>query len=251
MDAIVLHVALAAAGIGAGVINTMAGGGSMLTLPALMLLGLPADVANGTNRVAVVSQSVSGVWGYRRAGKLHARGIGPTLIPTLLGSLAGAVAASRVPPAILEWVLLGTMAAVAGVMAVFPNAVTAADESAPRWSERRLAGAAGLFFAGVYGGFVQAGVGFLLIAVLGGILRYDIHGANALKLVCTLMFGVVALTVFAVAGQVDWTLGPLLAVYTVIGSLIGVRTALRLPAVVIRWVIFVAVVASLVAAYFD
>jgi uncharacterized membrane protein YfcA len=105
-----------------------------------------------------------------------------------------------------------------------------------------------LFGAGLYGGFVQAGVGFVLLAVLGGVLRYDIVRANALKLVCTLVFGSVALGVFAVAGQVEWKLAALLAVYTVIGSQLGVRFALRARHDIIRWIMFAAVVATCVAA---
>ena len=248
MDDIWLHVALGCAGVGAGFLNTMAGGGSMLTLPALMLLGLPADIANGTNRLSIVSQSISGVFGFYRGGKLEPRSILPVLAPTILGSLAGAVGASMVPAEALKYALLGTMLAVATLMVLRPNAVVAPVDSEPVWSERKIAGFAGLFAAGLYGGFVQAGVGFVLLAVLGGILRYDVVRANALKLVCTLVFGSVALGVFAVAGQVEWKLAALLAVYTVIGSQLGVRFALRVRHDVLRWIIFATVVAVCVAA---
>jgi hypothetical protein len=114
---------------------------------------------------------------------------------------------------------------------------------------RSPAGIAGMVGAGLYAGFIQAGVGFILIAVIGGVLRYDIVAANALKLICTLVFGIVALAVFAVAGQVVWLTALLLAVYTTAGAQLGVRFALRVPARVIRWIVFVAVIASCVAAY--
>ena len=113
---------------------------------------------------------------------------------------------------------------------------------------RRLAGFAGMFGAGLYGGFVQAGVGFLVLSVLGGILRSDLVRANALKLVSTLVFGGVALVVFIIAGDVVWLPGILLANYTVIGSLLGVRFALHVRDGVIRWIITVAVIATCVAA---
>lgn len=247
MDSLVLHGSLLVAGVGSGFINTMAGGGSMLTLPALMLLGLPADMANGTNRISVVSQSVSGVWGFHRSGNLDRAGIGRVLAPTVLGAAAGAIAASQVPVHVLKYALLGTMMSMAAVMVVFPRVITAPAGAELRL-DRRLAAFAGFFAAGLYGGFVQAGVGFVLLSVLGGVLRYDVVRANALKLVCTLVFGLVSLAVFAAAGQVVWHLGLLLAVYTVIGSQLGVRFALRVRHGVIRWIIFAAVVATCVGA---
>lgn len=249
-NTVLLHCVLLAAGVGAGFVNTMAGGGSMLILPTLMLLGLPADLANGTNRLSVVTQSVSGATAFHRAGRLDTGGIVPSLAPTVLGSLVGAIAASRVPPDVLKHVLLGTMIVMATLFLLRPRLVTAPEGSEPAWKTRRLAGFAGLFAAGLYGGFVQAGVGLVLLAVLGGILRYDVVRANALKLVCTLVFGVVALSVFIVADQVVWLPAVLLAGYTVIGSQLGVRFALRVSHTVIRWIIFCSVVAICAGAFF-
>jgi uncharacterized membrane protein YfcA len=243
-----LHLALAAAGLGAGFVNTLAGGGSMLTLPALMLLGLPADVANGTNRVSVLSHSVSGVYGFHRRGKLDTRALVPVLIPTVAGAAVGAVAASQVPPSILKYVLLGTMMTMAVLMAGFPARVTAPDGEEPILTSRRLARSAGLFATGLYGGFIQAGVGMLLLAVLGGVMRYDLVRGNALKLACTMVFGAVALAIFAAAGQVNWFLGALLAVYTTAGSQLGVRFAMRVNQTALRRLLLAAVVASCIAA---
>ncbi len=248
-DPSTLYAALFLAGIAAGFLNTMAGGGSLLTLPVLMLLGLPADVANGTNRLSVVSQSMSGVWGFHRAGRLDRGSLGLVLVPTVLGSLIGAVAAANAPKALLKPVLLGTMLLVAAVMLVRPNAVTAPEGSQPVELRRSPAAMLGLFAAGLYGGFLQAGVGFILLSVLGGLLRYDVVQANALKLLCTGLFGGVALSVFVIAGQVVWVPAAVLAVATVCGSLLGVRFALRVRQSVIRWVIFGCVVATCAGAY--
>jgi len=240
--------AIVVAGVAAGFVNTMAGGGSLLTLPALMLAGLPADIANGTNRLCIVTQSASAVLGFHRAGKLDTPSIFPILAPTILGSLAGALLASYSPRELLKPVLLGTMALMAVLMVVAPRfAMGDPDERALRLSESR-AGAVGLFAAGVYGGFVQAGVGFPLLAVLGGLLRYDLVRANALKLVCTLVFGAVALAVFTARGQVVWLPALVLAVATVVGSQIGVRFAVSVKQEVIRWIILVCVLATCVGA---
>ena len=108
-------------------------------------------------------------------------------------------------------------------------------------------GAVGLFVAGLYGGFIQAGVGFVLLTVLGSVMRYDVLRANALKLVCTLFFGVVALAVFALAGQVAWRPAAILAVATVVGSQLGVRFALSVDKRVVRAFVLCAVVVSAAA----
>lgn len=234
------------AGLVAGFVNTFAGGGSMLTLPALMLLGLPADVANGTNRLCVVTQTAAGLWSFQREGKLPSEALPSVVVPTLVGATLGAFAAAQWLPR--EWVkpvLLGTMLAMAVAMLLAPK-LLAPDAG----SERPLnaSAAVGLFFAGLYGGFVQAGVGFVLLAVLGGMLRYDLVRANALKLAVILVFGVVALGIFVAAGQVEWVAASVLAVATVIGARLGVRFAIDVAPRTLRIVVFVLVVITTLAA---
>ena len=187
------YAAILAAGVAAGFINTMAGGGSLLTLPALMLLGMPATDANGTNRLAVVTQSMSGVLAFHREGRLDTKAIVPVAGPTIVGAIAGSWVAAISPDEVLKPVLL---------------------------------------------------------AVLGGLLRYDAIRGNALKLVCTLLFGVAALAVFVWHDQVRWIPAGVLAVATVIGSQLGVRFAVKTNATVLRGIIFVCVAASCVAAFF-
>lgn len=242
-------LAMLVAGVAAGVLNVMAGGGSMFTLPVLMLLGLPASVANGTNRVAVLTQSVSGVWAFQRTGRLDRAAVLPVLAPTAVGALGGSLLASRLPESLLKPILLGTMIAMATLLLVRPKAITAPVGAVTK-SALSPGGVIGLFVAGLYGGFIQAGVGFILLSVFGGVLRYDLVRANALKLVCTAVFGGVALVVFVQAGQVVWVPGLILAAATVVGSLIGVKIAVRIPQGAIRWVVFGAVLLTCVGAYF-
>ena len=90
-------ILLVVSGIAAGFVNTIAGGGSIFTLPALMLLGIPADVANGTNRVGVVMQSFAAVWGFRKHDKLDQQAMLPILMPTIVGALIGSLVASVIP----------------------------------------------------------------------------------------------------------------------------------------------------------
>lgn len=245
-----LALALFAAGLVAGFVNTMAGGGSLLTLPALMLLGLPADVANGTNRVGVLAQSASGMLGFHRAGKLDLRSAPIAAVPASIGATLGALAAANVPREVLKPALIASMLAMAIAMVAKPDAITAPEGAEPRLMKESPRALAVLFVAGLYGGFVQAGVGFILLAALGGILRYDIVRANALKLFCTTIFGLLPLIVFVNAGQVRWVPGAMVAAGTVGGSQLGVRFALRAKHRTMHYIVLGCAIVTCIAALF-
>ena len=236
--------ALVGAGVIGGFINTIAGGGSMVTVPALMMLGMPADYANGTNRVGILQQSLTGMRGFNEAGKLEKGAILPMLLPTVSGAVLGALSATWLPPDILKPVLLGAMVAIALVTLVIPDAVAPPEGSRTYSLRERPIGFVMLFGAGLYGGFVQAGVGFILIAALAAGMRYDLVRTNALKVVCTAVFSVAALAVFILAGRVEWVSGIILAVGMTIGALISVRFALNVEQRVIKWALFVMVCAT-------
>lgn len=243
-------VLLIGAGFIAGFINTIAGGGSMLTLPALMALGVPADIANGTNRVGVLLQSVAGARGFHKRGKLAPATILPSLAPTLIGSLAGSVLAAYMPVDWLKEALLGTMLGMAILMLVKPG-VMAPPPGTPVYTlKQRPLVWAGLFFAGLYGGFVQAGVGYLLIAAFAGGLRYDLARANALKVAVTGMLTLVALGIFIAEGQVLWIPGLVMAVGTVAGAMVSVKFAISVPQNILRWAMFIIIVLVITGAWY-
>ena len=239
-----LILILVFAGIAGGFINTLAGGGSMLTVPVLLMLGMPADVANGTNRIGVLFQSIAGVKGFRDHDKLDTSAVTPVLIIALAGALVGSLAASYFPVAWLEYALLGAMVGMAVAMIVRPDVVMPDEGSIPKQLAKSPGAAGGLFLAAAYGGFVQAGVGFLLIAALAGGLRYDLVRTNALKLVCTAAFSVIALAVFVVRDQVAWIPGLILAIGTVIGAMLSVRFAIKVEQRTIKWFLLVMVLAA-------
>ncbi|MDH3653842.1 MAG: sulfite exporter TauE/SafE family protein [Myxococcales bacterium] len=239
---------LAAAGVLATIVNVMAGGGGMIVLPALMALGLPADVANGTYRLGVVTQSIAGTVALRREGKLDTSSIVPILIPTVLGAILGAWLATRVPREVLKPIMLATMIIMAAMIAFRKRTLIPSEGRAlrPQDAPRSYAG---LFLAGLYGGFIQAGVGFLLLGVLVGTLRHDLIGGNALKLVVTLTFGTVSLGIFVWAGLVSWAPAIVLAAASIVGARLGVRLMLKVPVAGLRWFVFAAVVATCIAAW--
>lgn len=240
---------LVVSGIFAGFINTLAGGGSLLTLPALMLLGMPADIANATNRVGVMMQSLEGVRGFDRHGMLAKNALLGILPPLVLGSLAGSLVASWLPPAVLEPVLLATLMAMAVIIVLRPAMVAPPPGTEPLAIRQARGGTLWLFAAGLYGGFIQAGVGFVLIAALAGVLRYDLVRANALKMAATGIVTLIALVVFVLRDQVLWLPGLILGASSIIGVQLSVRLAISVPQTVLRWLLLAIVVLVCVAAW--
>jgi len=235
-------------GLVAGVMNTLAGGGSNLSLPVLMMMGLPADLANGTNRLGIALQCVAGSLGFKRSGQLDTGDFKAIAFYTMVGGLCGALVAALMPNLYLKPLLLAVMILMSLVMLFRPGLLSAeVAETAWRVDQRRGAVPA-LLLAGFYGGFVQAGVGFILLAVFGGLLRYNLVKANALKLLTTLGFTLVALAVFILMNQVVWSLGLVLGVGYVVGSLMAVRMAINVSQKTLRWSLFVITLLACVAA---
>ncbi|GAD02907.1 sulfite exporter TauE/SafE family protein [Agarivorans albus] len=249
MDFTIYHgLLLLTVGLFAGVINTLAGGGSNLTLPALMVMGMPAEVANATNRVGIFLQCLTGVLGFKKHGKLDTDDVAPILWPTLVGGLVGAVAASYAPSWIIKYLLLGAMLAMAALMLIKPSVVAPEAGTEARKMKDTPSAKWSLAVAGFYGGFVQAGVGFILVAALAGSLRYDLVRANALKLVCTIAFTSVALVVFIARDQVLWLPGLVLAIGYIIGAHYAVKFAIKAAANTLKWFLFVMTLVGCIAA---
>lgn len=232
---------LLVSGLIAGFVNTLAGGGSLLTIPALIFAGLPSTIANATNRVAVLLQSLAGSAGFARARQLSPREALELGIPGLLGALLGSLVAARIPQRIFDPILGMLLLAILATLFLKPKP-RGADE--PRRQVPRALMIAIFVAIGFYGGFIQAGVGFFLIAAITWGLGHDLVRTNALKLAVTLGFSVVSLIVFLGHGQIMWAPGLVLAAGNVTGALLGVRFAIRKGAAAIRWVIAAAVVAS-------
>ena len=225
-------------GFFAGAINTVAGGGSNLTLPVLMMLGLPADIANGSNRVAVMLQCLVGLRGYDKNNALDRPALIRILIPTISGGIIGALIAALLPNLYLKPLLLVSILCMSLVILLRPSMIAHSPDTVALTPNESRMGWWGLFAAGVYGGFVQAGVGFMLIAALAGGLRYDLLRANALKTLCALAFTSVALIVFIIFGKVAWAPGLILAVGSMSGAHLAVKLAVRASPNAIKWFLF-------------
>lgn len=234
-------------GLLAGIINTLAGGGSNLSLPALMIYGLPADVANATNRVSVFMQSLTASRGFYQHGKIEASSVKDTFWPLLIGGLCGALAASYINVELLKPLLLGTMIVVSlwVVLKADTDAEQVRQNKSCFVSKKALAATVA---AGFYGGFIQAGVGFVLIAAFVGVLNYDLLRANAMKMVATLIFTSVALVVFIIREQIAWLPGILLAIGSIVGAQIAVKFAVNVKAKTLKLMVLLMTVVASVAA---
>ena len=231
--------AIAVAGFVAGVVNTMAGGGSLLTVPLLVMMGMPGTIANGTNRVSVFVQSAVGALRFRAEGVSGFSKSLPVLVPMVLGGTIGAYAVARLDDATFER-LFGVLMLLLLVPALRPprNAALEPDGSAMSPTVRAIT-----FFAiGLYGGSFQAGVGIFLVLALAR-AGHDLVVSNSIKAVAVAAFTAVAVAIFIFEGQVVWLPALLLSTATAVGAAVGVRVAVRGGDRVIRPVIALAVIA--------
>lgn len=216
------YVALFVVGFVAAIINVVAGGGSFLTLPLLIFLGLPASVANGTNRVGVLAQNLSAVLGFHSHDVLPVRWATAVSMPALAGAAIGVWAALNVPDLAFRRILSILMLAMT-LVTLLHRGVPTRPHAEPR-SAWHPAIMAGFFLTGVYGGFLQAGVGFLALAMTT-LAGFDLVRGNAVKVFAVLLLTILSLVAFAGTGHVDWPAGLALALGNALGGLVGVRLA--------------------------
>jgi len=217
MSPTALHLLLFGAGLVSGVVNVVGGGGSFLTLPILLFAGLPAAEANATNRLSILFQSVSAVWGFKRHGVIEWGLAFRYGLIACLGAIVGAFAVFSVGDVAFKRILATFMVLLAGWSILGKRPTALPGKELPAWA----AGAA-FFVIGIYGGFIQAGVGFLILAATSR-MGLDLVRGNALKVLAVLFFSVVALAIFFWKGAVNWPLGLSLAAGSTLGGLIGAR----------------------------
>ncbi|MBA4071041.1 MAG: sulfite exporter TauE/SafE family protein [Gemmatimonas sp.] len=224
-------VALAAAGGGA--VNAIAGGGTLLTFPALIGLGVPPLIANATSTVALWPGTLTSFWGYRDALRGARAWTVRWALPSLLGGITGAVLLLWTPERkfadSVPWLIWGATLLFIGQESVMRWAV---GHARPVPEDANLAPPGGgfliyQFFVAVYGGYFGAGAGILMLAALGMMGLTNIHTMNGLKNWGGLNINIVAVLIFAVSGIVDWPVALVMAVGAAIGGVIGARMAQR------------------------
>lgn len=238
-----MYIVVIAAGFACGFINTLAGSGSLITLPLLIFLGLPANVANGTNRVAILLQNVVGVKTFHKNGLLNLRHGLYLAAPAVIGGIIGAQIAVDLNERVMHTVIGVLMVIMLVVLLVRPKRWI--KPRAERVSDRPTFWQIIVFFGiGIYGGFIQAGVGIFLLMGLFLSAGYDELHANPIKVLIVLCYTALALVVFILNDQVVWSVGLVLAVGNMLGAWVAVKTAIKKGNPFIRWVLIAVVTIS-------
>ena len=213
---------LAGVGVLSGFLNVIAGGGSLLALPVLVFMGLPGNVANGTNRVAIVAQNASAFTSFFRKGYSELRTMLTLALCAVPGAALGAYLGTQVSGELFNRILGGLMIVLLILMSRKP-----ADAEVAEKPRRLVLGHFLMVAVGFYGGFIQAGVGFFVMAVLYRVVGLDLIRVNAYKVFIIGIYTLVALAIFADRGLVLWLAGAALAVGTTIGGWIGAHYTIK------------------------
>ncbi len=213
---------LVAVGTLAGFLNTVAGGGSLISLPILIFMGLPPAVANGTNRIALFVQNIFATAGFRSKGVSAWPYSGYLSITALIGAIIGAQISVEISGQLFNRVLSVVMVGVM-IITLF-NPIKNKDPGNELLSpKRQVIGVFSFFFVGLYGGFIQAGVGFIIIAVLSLINHMNLVKINSAKVFIILIYTTSAIIIFAINGKINWVWGLVLAIGNATGGWIGSR----------------------------
>ena len=212
------------AGSAAGVVNTLAGSGSVFTLTVLIFAGLPADIANGTNRIGTTVQSFIATGTFYKNGMLPFKQSLHYTIPALVGALIGAVTAAEISGETMELIIGGIMLLLLLITLFKPQQYinTDAIKDKNHWLQY-------VVFAGIgfYGGFIQAGIGIFLLVALSVASHFSMVEANAVKILTVMLFSLPVLGIFIYNNQVNWPIGLWVAVGQAIGSFLTAKFAVK------------------------
>jgi len=238
-----MYLAVIAAGLFAGFVNTLAGSGSLITLPLLMFLGLPANVANGTNRIGVFVQSLVSSTSFKKQKLFTVKEGLRMSLPALAGALLGSLIAVRINEHIME-LLIGGLLIIMFFIILYKPEQWVRDHALSATMRRRWWVPVIFFLIGIYGGFIQAGVGFFLLGglVLGAGL--GLTKANAHKVFIVAVMTTIALVVFIASDQIHYLYGIVLAAGQGVGAWLGSRVAVSWGPRVVRVILLVAIMAS-------
>lgn len=235
-----LYILIFLSGIASGFLNVVAGGGSLITLPLLTMLGMGIDIANGTNRIAILLQNIVAVRNFHKNRVLPVKTALLYAVPAAIGSIVGTAIVVDISKDLLKKIV----GVVLLIMAVFLL-------SKPKmWTEERKKSVnvfltAFVFFCiGVYGGFIQAGVGFFFIFFTATLLGFDLVRNNALKVFIVLAYTPISLLIFVLNGKVEPLAGLILGLGSMLGASMGARFAIKKGANWLRFIVFAAVIVS-------
>lgn len=218
------YLLLAIIGFIVGVINTLSGGGSLLTLPILIFIGLPSSVANGTNRIAILIQTIFAYLGFKSKGATsNYSSFGWYLaVSATLGSLIGAKIAIDISDDIFNRILAIVMILIVGFMVISPkkNLQELTDRIKGKYA---VWSTIVFFFIGIYGGFIQAGTGIFILLALSTINQLTLIRSNVIKAMVMLIYTAATLVLFGLNDKLNWSIGLTLASGQALGGWISSR----------------------------
>jgi uncharacterized protein len=231
-----------ASAFGAGMINSVAGGGTLLSFPTLIWLGVPSVAANATSTVALWPGSLGGVWGFRRELREADRSLFTLAVPSLVGGLIGAILLTRTPTELFDKLV--------PVLIFFATCLLAGQEAIQRrfdlsaihtnarspWLSWAMLFQAGV---GLYGGYFGAGIGILMLAALSLMGHTDIHRMNAVKNLLAVCMNGIAAAYFAFSGLVLWQDAAVMAAGAIVGGVGGAGLARRMGRPLVRRIVIV------------
>ena len=226
MDEWYHYILLIVVGFAVGFINTIAGGGTLLSLPVLIFLGLPPNVANGTNRVAIIIQTAFATAGFKSKGVTTFPFNAYLGASALLGAIIGARIAVDIDGAVFNKILAVIMIAVVLIIFFKPE-INLKDVNERLTGKYLWLGMLAFFIFGIYGGFINAGIGFIIILFLHFFNHMSLVRANATKVAVVCMYTLSALVVFILNDKVNWIIGFVLAIGNASGAWIASRVSVN------------------------
>lgn len=227
---------LTAVGVIAGWLNVMAGGGSLLTIPIMVFMGMPGSIANGTNRIAILAQNISASLAFFKKGFRELK-LGLSLSAAAIpGAIIGALTGVKLDGPLFEKVLAVVMI-IMMVLMMTDRKPSAASEAIKPSKKRFIWGHICMVGVGLWGGFIQVGVGFIIMPVLSRVMGLDLVRVNVLKVFVVLCYTIVALTIFASKVEIFWVAGLALAIGNSIGGWLGAHWTVKSGEKLIRWVL--------------
>ena len=235
-------------GFGAAFLNTVGGGGSLFSVPILTFMGLPITTANATSRVALFFQNIFAVGGFKSKGVElpwpYSLYLG---IASLGGGLIGSLLASQVADEVFKKIFVGVMIGAVFLIIYDPFKSKGAENLSPK---AQWIGVISFFFIGIYGGFVQAGIGFLVIAVLSMANNFSLVKSNYVKVFAAIVYTGVSIVVFALQGKIVWFTGFVLAIGHAMGGWYASRWSVDKGEVWIKRVMIISVIAMAIKLWF-
>jgi uncharacterized membrane protein YfcA len=230
---------LACASAAAGVVNAVAGGGSLLSFPAAVAFGLSPLIANATNSVALTPGSIASAFGYRREIRQDRAALRVLMPPAFVGGIVGAILLLKTPQAVFDTIVPELVLFATGLL-FYQNlrgrrGKSIANDGAWVLPTSTTVAALLQFVVGVYGGYFGAGMGIMMLAILDRMGGVDIHRMNGIKSVLAAGINAVAAVVLIVAGKVDYPAAAIMAVGAILGGFVGASLARRVKPVYVRW----------------